>query len=632
LVDDILPPAPPGAERASSGQKTGLFSRLFKKKVPEQSVSFNQVLPDEPPKIESSPKELGVDEPGKITPETLDDIRKQLGLTANVEIPEPPKIEPEKEEKPVMPSADKLNFTQELDEPPKIVKPKDVKEDKLAKKLSDDKPIKPAKGAAVSDWAGEVKSGASAKKSGFDVEVTPKIEQQGSKPKPEFLREVEDHEAKAVTKGLERKAFEDKRNIQYEPDIMFEEYFGRPRRAKQMLEKSDEDVEKPKHKLSKKELKALKQKELKEKKELKALKLKQMKEEKKKALLLKKEAKKPAPVIQDKPHDFTAEPVLAKPEVEEEVKPELELKGPEEEKLLPAPETSIPVVEEEPVPAPALTPIAPAIDMDKLKDKMREELKDEIRNNLKSKMKDKIREEIHDEERALLRKEYSKKDKELEALKDALTKERQALEQEKITTAGLENRYKFKEKQLVKEKELLAEEHASLKKERKQFEEEKNESESLHKKLPLMRKDYERLSEKMVAFGEQVKLNMKLDENLKHREEELAEAQKRLEETEARIKEQGFSDYLQTELKGQSMVSTKLEEGDVLHDKHLALYNMIDECKSLAFQKKIDEAKAAYMRIRDEYKKGKFREEEKDVIYTTIRELYDDINLAAINP
>jgi hypothetical protein len=639
LVDDILPPVPPGAEKGSSGEKAGLFSKLFKKKVPEQMTSYEQGLPEEPPKIEVSSQELGIEEPGKINSETLDDIRKQLGLENKVEIPEPPRVEPEKaeepndaffnpvneekeEHKPALSAAGKVDFTKDIEEPPKIIKAKDAKDDKTIKKSPDNKLVKTAKSSAVNDWDDEIKQDGSSKKSSFDLELTPKVEQQDSKPKAEFLRDVNEREAKDVSKGLKRKAFEDKKNIQYNPEIMPEEDFAKARDEKPMLEKFDEDIEKPKHKLSKKELKAQKIRELNEKKELKALKLKHMDEE-----------EKSVPILEKKSHDFTEEPVITKQEPEEEAvpKPELELIGPEPEKLLPAPKPSIPATEEEPVPAQSPEPV-PTVDVEKLKDSIRNELRDEIKNELKGKMKDKIREEVHEEERALIRKEYSKKDKELETAKDALAKERQVLEQEKISVAGVENRYNFKEKQLLKDKELVAKEHASLKKERKQFEADKEEADDLIRSLPMLRKDHEKLSHKMMAYGEQVKLNMKLEENLKRREEELSEAQKRLEETETRIKEQGFSDYLQTELKGQSMISTKLEEGDVLHDKHLALYNLIDECKSLVFQKKIDEAKAAYMRIREEYKKGRFREEEKDSLYTTIRELYDDINLAAINP
>ena len=232
-----------------------------------------------------------------------------------------------------------------------------------------------------------------------------------------------------------------------------------------------------------------------------------------------------------------------------------------------------------------------------------------------------LREKIRKEELAKLEKEFAAQRKKLEA-------DVRLVEQQKIRVAGMMNKYDFKMKQLIKEKE-------GLRKEKEKFRKEKKEAEELLKKLPALRKDYEKLSKKMHRIYEKLeeyrkaeKTLLKLEEEIRNKEEALRKAQKVLEETEKKIKEKGFAEYLETELKGESIVSPRLEEKDILKASHLDMYNMIDECKALIRQRNLVEAKKLYMKLRDAYTAAKLKEHDKELLHTAIRELYDDIKLA----
>jgi hypothetical protein len=569
VADDILPPAPPGTEQVASTQKRGLFSRLFKKKNNENNSFSEQNLQSEALKIHEMDSHDDVPEPSAINPDTLDNIRRQLGLDNQPEIPEPPKIindnrnkeddllnEMKKESSPFpLPNFEPVDFTKEIDEPPKIEKndkhsllsSKDKKKPLLAK----DEPKKQPADSA-SNWTTDVHSQPiNGKKSSFDIPVPPKIETAtaNTKPKAEFLQEVKPESVKALAKNIKRKNFEDKKGIKYEPEI------------------KQADIEK----------------------------------------------------INDEPMLFS------------EVKEEL-LLPPKIENISPSP-IKVPQFTQEPeqkklVQEPVKPAEAPAVKHDKVNlDKIREE----IRKELKAQMKDKIRSEVHEEELAKIRKDFEKKESDLEKEKKRIDEARQSLEQEKIVTAGTVNKFSFKEKQLAKDREALVMERSTLNMEHKQLFEDKEEAEELLKKLPLIKKDYEKLQEKMKEFGEQVKLNTQLEENLKRREEALLEAQQKLDETSAQLKEGGMSGYLESELKNQEMVSSVSNDENMIKDKHIELYSLIEECRSLVWKNQIAEAKAFYMKLRDEYKKSDVRGDDREMLYNAIRELYDDINLAGIN-
>ena len=216
----------------------------------------------------------------------------------------------------------------------------------------------------------------------------------------------------------------------------------------------------------------------------------------------------------------------------------------------------------------------------------------------------------------------------LEAYKEKMEKEKQELEQQKIMAAGQANKNTFKEKQL-KAFEI------EIDREKQELEKNKNNAEALIKKLPELRKEHDDIAKKMREMYERIqayesrqKELHELDSEIRKNEQALIEAQQRLIATEARIKEKGFADYLAIEINQDTLVSTKFEEPDILRASNLEFYNLIDNCKSLVREKNIKAAKNSYMELRNAYNTLPVQGMEKDMIYTAIRELYDDIKLA----
>ena len=261
----------------------------------------------------------------------------------------------------------------------------------------------------------------------------------------------------------------------------------------------------------------------------------------------------------------------------------------------------------------------------------------ELVKELEARLADKIRAEVKDEEMGKLASLYEQQIIELDNIRAKLEKEReklkndrQAFEQQKIAVAGQANKTAFKEKQLRKTEEGLA----LLKEE---FDKDKTEAEELLKKLPELRETYDNITAEIQKVSDRLKEYEgrkgqleEIDEEIKRNEEALLEAQQRLIQTEERIKEKGFSDYLETEIKTDTLVSPKFEEKDIIHATHLELYNKIDECKSLIRERNLASAKSIYMQLREAYHSLRLAGAEKDMLYTVIREIYDDIKLAEI--
>lgn len=66
---------------------------------------------------------------------------------------------------------------------------------------------------------------------------------------------------------------------------------------------------------------------------------------------------------------------------------------------------------------------------------------------------------------------------------------------------------------------------------------------------------------------------------------------------------------------------------DVLKIKHVDIYNKIVACRQALETKDINKAKAIYNELRDAYAKADLGQQERETLYTDVRELYDDIHL-----
>ncbi|MBU1199320.1 MAG: hypothetical protein KKF46_04265 [Nanoarchaeota archaeon] len=241
-----------------------------------------------------------------------------------------------------------------------------------------------------------------------------------------------------------------------------------------------------------------------------------------------------------------------------------------------------------------------------------------------------------------LKKEIEKEFREeFEKERETLKKEKQALEYDKIRVAGQMNKVEFKENTIDNKKEEYRQEKEKLKEEirleREQLKNDKEEAKDLIKKLPALKADHFKLNHKMKViydkiheFEEKEKKLLEIEKELENKEIALKVSEKRLEQLDESIREKGFSDYLESEIKSEPLVSTTFEEKDILKASHLELYNLIDTCKVMVRDKNLIEAKKLYMELRNSYEGVNLRGAEKDMLHTVIRELYDDIKLAEL--
>ncbi len=115
--------------------------------------------------------------------------------------------------------------------------------------------------------------------------------------------------------------------------------------------------------------------------------------------------------------------------------------------------------------------------------------------------------------------------------------------------------------------------------------------------------------------------------------EKLAERRKiaqYIEDADRRLseKEEGMQGFFDRKLKLAKSVNAPAPRGSEI--RHVKIYAMVDEARHALEKKDTDKARHLYNRIRVAFNKEKLTPSEKEVLYTTIRELYDDIHLAGM--
>jgi hypothetical protein len=624
LAEDILPPAPPGEQKpVLKEKKKGFLAGLFGKK---QVEGQKEKLPEPKPALNPAP--TGATGSEHSIPENinLEDIRKQLGLENKFsaeEIPEPPQMpqtstEQNKKEEFDLPDIEAaiasskveqpIVFEEESIEEPTKIMPMEAKAEPKRKDKKQAEKTKSKKDA--NDWTQDVEEKELPKEeSDFSKDLNNEksvkdlIKEYNEADKKEFLQEVKLEDADRTIRDIKRKKFEEKKGIKYEPEVSMP-------KAEQKVEKKKKEKDEVNNDFI---MDAAPEEEI---KNIKNRLLHGIDEEKAPGKDEFVEIK-PSPLIQKEEKEANGNGMRQEPELPD-IADERHIGG------------KLSSLESEPTEGelqePAEIPVETrkAIEKPSFIETMTEPQKEEpvYTSEIIKEMEKNLVEKISAEEKARVEKEFEQE-------KTAFEKQKQALEQEKIVVAGKASRYEFKEKQLKRDKLELDSEKEKLKRD-------KEEADELMKKLPMMRKDYEKLSEKMNELYETLKDLTKKEAELRELENKieinnqaLARAQQRLEETELRIKEKGFSQYLETELREQPLVNPKLEEEqEITRASNLEIYSLIDECKAKVREKNLSEAKKLYMKVREAYNTISIKGTEKDLLYTAVRELYDDIKLA----
>jgi hypothetical protein len=211
------------------------------------------------------------------------------------------------------------------------------------------------------------------------------------------------------------------------------------------------------------------------------------------------------------------------------------------------------------------------------------------------------------------------KSSKLDELSKSLSEKEKLL---KTQEQDLLKREKEAEKILKREKELsLSEKELKLK---------WDEYEVHKKQIRLMQKENEELNKLLISEKKDFDV---LRHDLEDEEKSVAE---RLRET--RLLEEDLLSKEKSNLnkpKPFNMTSEVFEENDdftkSISPDVKQLFLMIQQCKDMLENNQLVDAKNYYRTIKEKFSKSKMESREKEIVYNTIRELYDDISLALVD-
>ncbi len=228
-----------------------------------------------------------------------------------------------------------------------------------------------------------------------------------------------------------------------------------------------------------------------------------------------------------------------------------------------------------------------------------------------------------------------KREKSIDALKERLEKEEAAFKEQK---EKLETALQEREAALKKAEADLKQERAAFDKESKElraaFEKEMKEGRAaLDRETKDFRAEQQKTLAKVKAERKKVEERIKKAEDAETRAEEklqerrkiaqyVQEAEKNIERHQERLGREGFHTYLQGKLTGTTPPPESV--------RNLQIYTMIDKARHALTDAEVAEARDLYKQIRGRFNKEQLSPNEKQVLYTTIRELYDDIQLASL--
>lgn len=246
------------------------------------------------------------------------------------------------------------------------------------------------------------------------------------------------------------------------------------------------------------------------------------------------------------------------------------------------------------------------------------------------------------DERLALEKERDALTGRLEKEKERLASEKETLNEEKRTLAAKqaslmkqENGVKSDRAALNKREQEMTKQEAILQKAKAEMKSEQAESSKRQKALKQEERDaLKRIAESERKAAARIKqaeeAERLLEEKLQERRkiaDYIVDAEKSLKEHQKRAKAEGMHDYLNERL---SAIEKEPSVPRAENVRNLKIYAMIDKSREALQADDLKEARKLYNRIREAFNAGDLNPSEKSVLYTTIRELYDDIHLASL--
>lgn len=265
--------------------------------------------------------------------------------------------------------------------------------------------------------------------------------------------------------------------------------------------------------------------------------------------------------------------------------------------------------------------------------KIRPEMVSEPAAKLTNAYKARIKKKVREEERASLMVEVDAEKADLRKQQDEFRKKQKELQEREGQIVEKEGKLDEREEKLKKEREHNLKIKDDVKEEREFLQKEKTEYKEIKPKLTQLRHEHDHVKKQVEALRGKIALNEKLEKSLVQRENALKEAEQALKVMEQSIRRDGFSNYLQSELSTKEVIYPKYSgHRDELGVPGGEVYKLVDECRSMLWQSKFDDAKMVYMKARELYQQMVMHGEREgvDEVYNALRLLYDDINLAII--
>lgn len=212
--------------------------------------------------------------------------------------------------------------------------------------------------------------------------------------------------------------------------------------------------------------------------------------------------------------------------------------------------------------------------------------------------------------------------KKLETFEADLNKREARINEKLSKLSEKESNLKNKEDELKIKDKMLSEKESVLNSRLKNFKKEK--TASLEKKEAELKKLQESLDVKTKELEKYDRTLVESRKDLKKEAEKVEDAEFNLLVDEEKLKSRG--DVVPETVKFEDI--EKIDEiMDLPELKQAEIYRLVSRCRDVLRQKNFAAAKQIYNEIKDRYSKLECPDDEKQIVYNTIRELYDDIRL-----
>jgi len=234
--------------------------------------------------------------------------------------------------------------------------------------------------------------------------------------------------------------------------------------------------------------------------------------------------------------------------------------------------------------------------------------------------------EIESREKGLAEQEESLKQREAKMTKD-ITKLTEMQEQMQNVQADIEQREKTCKAQEAEASAIAKDAEQRTKKFKAQEDTSVQKIKAEKAKLETVRKKIEATLKKVIKNKEKAMYAKQLREEL---EKHIMDIKTAVVAEHQSMDKEAYATFIESK-EGPVGQPASHAEDDVKNVKDLEIYKKVEQARKALHKKDLDGAKKLYNELRDEFNKAKkLKEAQKNILYISIRELYDDIHLAML--